>query len=125
MWRTDVALCTQVIAAAFLPGGTLPAGAAYCQYCVCGGDHPIELIGGRDVVVDGVTVQSGTSWSVKLMSLANVHVTRVKVIAHKLHVASCALTALPAPACGQQRSHSCAGLPWPGDSFQSCAVAPR
>lgn len=49
-----------IIAAAFLPGGALPPGAARCQYCLCGGDHPIEFIGGRDVNISGITVQSGT-----------------------------------------------------------------
>ena len=70
-----------ILAAAFLPGSAFPPGAAQCQYCMCGGDHVVEIVNGTDITVEGVTLMHSTSWNLKMQSLQRVHVHGVKVLA--------------------------------------------
>ena len=70
-----------IIAATFLPGAAVGGARESCQYCLCGGDHGIEIVNSSKVILDGVSVMHATNWDIRLQGLTDVHVSRVKVMA--------------------------------------------
>lgn len=69
-----------ILVGSHYPGDAVPPDMADCCCCTCYGDTAIQIANGSGVLVEGITVLHSTGWNLRLKSLMDVSVRRIKVI---------------------------------------------
>ena len=73
-----------ILAAVFLPGFPPPADMICASPPGCGHSSAVQITGGSNIVLEGITILHATGWNVHLTSLRRVSVRRVKIIGWKV-----------------------------------------